>query len=315
MELRHLRYFVAVAEELHFSRAAARLSMAQPPLSQQIQQLEAELGVRLFVRAPRRVALTHAGSVFLEAARDILERTERAAEAARRADRGETGTLRVGFAGSAAFDVMPLAVRTYRERYPGVEVLLREMNTLEQVEALLGEHLDVGILWMPVSGPGLRTAVVRREPFIVALPEGHPLAAREQIAPAALAGEPFILLPRHWQSGFYDAVIAYCHAQGFSPRVVQEATEIHTIVGLVTAGLGVSLVPASVRDLRGNGVAFRPLEGDPPLAEMAVVWRRDDPSPVVRGFLAAAHALIDNSQIAGYAERSQSASDGQERAQ
>lgn len=302
MELRHLRYFVAVAEELHFGRAAVRLSIAQPPLSQQIQQLESELGVRLFVRARPRIALTDAGKAFLPAAREVLARAEAAVEAARRADRGELGALRIGFAGSAIYDMLPLMVRVYRERHPDVRVTLREMNTLEQVEALEMGMLDTGFLRMPVRSPALALEVVRREPFIVALPEGHPLAALERIPPRALADEPFILLPRHWQSGFYDEVIAFCRAQGFSPRVVQEATELHTIVGLVMAGLGVSLVPASLHHLREQGVAYRPLEGDPPVAEMALAWRRDDDSRVLAGFLATARAIIDNSQMAGYAE-------------
>ncbi|HLZ23796.1 MAG TPA: LysR family transcriptional regulator [Ktedonobacterales bacterium] len=291
MELRHLRYFVAVAEELHFGRAAIRLGMAQPPLSQQIRQLEGELGVQLLSRTRRRVELTDAGRVFLVAAHDILARAGAAIEAARRAQRGEIGALRVGFAGSAAYEVMPLMVRAYRDRYRDVDVTLREMTTLEQIDALQGDRLDVGFARMPVSNPALAVEVVRREPFLVALPEGHPLTMRDRIPARALADEPFILLPRHWQSGFYDAVIAYCHAQGFSPHVLQEATEFHTIVGLVAAGLGVSLVPAAVSNLRGRGVAYRQLEGEPPQAELAIIWRKNDISRVLGAFLAVVREL------------------------
>ncbi|HEX8034161.1 MAG TPA: LysR family transcriptional regulator [Ktedonobacterales bacterium] len=296
MELRLLRYFVAVAEELHFGRAAARLGLAQPPLSQQIRRLEAELGVVLFRRTQRHVELTDAGEVFLVEARDILERVERAAELAQRAQNGEIGSLRIGFAGSATYHALPVLVRAYRERYPQVDVTLSEMTTLDQIDALHEGRIHAGFLRLPVSDALLDFIVMRRERFIVALPESHPLAALERVPLPRLGGEPFILQPRHHGWGYYDAIIAVCHAHGFSPLVRQEAQELHTIIGLVAAGLGVSLVPASARELRGRGVAYREIEGTPPMTEMALGWRRADPSPVLRSFIAVAHELHEMMQ-------------------
>lgn len=291
MELRLLRYFVAVAEELHFGRAAARLGIAQPPLSQQIRRLEDELGVLLLRRTQRHVELTDAGEVFLAEARDILGRVERAVELAQRAQNGEIGSLRIGFAGSASYHAMPVLVRAYRERYPQVDVSLREMTTLDQIDALHEGRIHAGFLRLPVPDALLDFVVTRRERFIVALPESHPLAALERVPIARLAGEPFVLQPRHQGWGYYDTIIAACHAQGFSPLIRQEALELHTIVGLVAARLGVSLVPASARELRGTGVAYREIDGSSPVTEMALAWRRADLSPVLRSFVAVANEL------------------------
>ncbi len=298
MELRHLRYFVVVAEELHFGRAAARLHIAQPPLSQQIHQLEAELGVPLFQRTTRRVTLTDAGRLFLEDARRILAQVEQAKQSARRAQRGELGRLVVGFVGSAASDVLPILLRAYRDRYAEVEVVLREMDTAEGLAALEAGTIQAGILRPPIDDPSLACEVIRREPFVVALPKQHPLAQRAPIALPDLAGEPFILFPRRWGSGLYDNVISHCHQAGFSPRVVQEATEMSTIVGLVAAGIGISLVPASVALLRTAGVVYRALGESGLMAEMAVVWRRDEQSPVLDAFLEVARRTVSVSPAA-----------------
>lgn len=291
MELRLLRYFVAVAEELHFGRAAARLGIAQPPLSQQIRRLEAELGVLLFRRTQRHVELTDAGEIFLAEVRDILGRVARAVELAQRAQNGEVGSLRIGFAGSATYHELPVLVRAYRERYPQVDVALREMATLDQIEALHNGHIDAGFLRLPTPDQLLDFIVMRRERFIVVLPESHPLTALARVPVARLAGEPFVLQPRHRGWGYYDTIIAACHVHGFSPLIRQEAQELQTIVGLVAAGLGVSMVPASARELRGKGVAYREIDGTPPVTEMGLGWRRADPSPVLRSFLAVVREL------------------------
>jgi DNA-binding transcriptional LysR family regulator len=288
MELRHLRYFVVVAEELHFGRAAARLLIVQPSLSQQIRQLEDELGFPLFRRTKRSVELTEAGKVFLSAARDVLVQVQEAKRTAQRAYRGEVGRLVVGYASSSTYDLLPMMLRVYRERFPHVEVALRELTTHEQVRALEEEYIQVGLLRLPISAPLLNVEVVRQEPIVCVLPEEHPLAVREQIDVALLAHEPFVLQARHRGAGYYVQLMKLCLAAGFSPNVIQEVTELHAIVGLVAAGIGVSLVPLSTRNIRSQGVVYRELEGTAPMTEMAVAWRRDAHSVLVHNFLTVA---------------------------
>ena len=285
MELRHLRYFVAVAEELHFGRAAARLSIVQPSLSQQIQQLEDELGFPLLRRTKRSVELTDAGKVFLAEAQHILAQIQEAKRAAQRAYRGEVGRLVIGYTSSSTYDLLPMMLRVYRERFPHVEVVLRELTTHEQVRALEEEYIQVGLLRLPISTPLVSVEVVRQEPIVCVLPEEHPLASRERIAMPLLAHEPFVLQSRQRGAGYYVQLMKLCLASGFSPNVVQEVTELHAIVGLVAAGIGVSLVPLSTRNIRSQGVVYRELEGAATLTEMAVAWRRDAHSAVVQNFL------------------------------
>ncbi|HEY7063164.1 MAG TPA: LysR family transcriptional regulator [Chloroflexota bacterium] len=302
MELRHLRYFVAVAEELHFGRAAARLHIAQPPLSRQIQQLEAELGVALFDRGQRRVRLTDAGAVFLGEARAVLARAEQAAEAARRAARGEVGSLVIGFIGAASYSVLPAVVPAFRARLPAAELVLHEMTTAEQLDALRAGRIRAGFVRPPVAGPALAAEIILREPLVVALPAGHPLAARRRLAVAALADEPWVLFPRRLAADLYDQIMALCERAGFRPRVAQEALQMQTVARLVGAGSGVSLVPRSVQQLHGAGVAYRPLRDAPAAAvEMAIAWRRDDASALLRQFLAVARRAAVVPASAGHA--------------
>ncbi|HEU0016633.1 MAG TPA: LysR family transcriptional regulator [Longimicrobium sp.] len=284
VELRHLRYFVVVAEELHFGRAAKRLSIAQPPLSQQIARLEALVGYPLFERKPR-VALTEPGRVLLAAARRTLQSVAHGVDATRRAGRGESGTLTVGFAASAMLTALPEVFRAYRDRFPGVELRLREMSTSAQMDALGVGALDVGFLREPVPAPGVVAEPVLREPFVAALPPEHPLSAGGSLHPAALADQPFVLFPRSVAPTLYDQVIAVCRAAGFHPQQVQEAQEWLTIVSLVDAGLGVSLVPASFQRLRWGGVTYHGLEpaGDP--TTIALCRRAEEPSPVLEPFV------------------------------
>jgi DNA-binding transcriptional LysR family regulator len=284
MELRHLRYFVAVAEELHFGRAAERLQMAQPPLSQQIQSLEEELGVRLLQRTKRHVELTEAGRAFLREARQVLEQAEQAVLVARRAARGEIGLLSVGFVGSSCYGTLPPILRRFRERYPDVQITLRELTATQQVQALRHQRIHVGILRPPIEDKGLQMETIRRETLIVALPAQHPLAARSRIALRELADEPFILFPPQYGPGFYHQIMGACLEAGFSPRVVQEAIEMQTIVSLVAAEIGIALVPASLSNLQRVGVIYRPLAGETPILEIALVWRPDDPAPALARF-------------------------------
>ena len=288
MELRHLRYFVTVAEELHFGRAALRLSIVQPSLSQQIRQLEDELGFPLLYRTKRYVELTDAGKVFLVEARHVLAQVQEAKRAAQRAYRGEVGRLVIGYISSSTYDLLPVMLRVYRERFPAVDVALRELTTPEQLRALEEENIQVGLLRLPISAPLLNVEVVRREPIVCVLPEQHPLAIHERIEASLLANEPFVLQASQRGAGYYAQLMNLCLASGFSPNVIQEVTEMHTIVSLVAAGMGVSLVPLSSQNIRSQGVVYRELEGTPTLTEMAVAWRRDAHSSLVQNFLSVA---------------------------
>lgn len=286
MELRHLRYFVAVAEELHFARAAERLHISQPPLSMQIRALEEELGVRLLNRTQRHVSLTQAGSAFLEESRQILARVDQAIVAAHRAGRGEVGELAVGFISVADYNVLPRVLRDFRRRYPLVGLTLKEATTDLLIRDLVEGRIDVGFVLPPVDVPELDAVPILREPLIAVLPERHPSATRRGKLPlAALADSPFIMFPRRMASGLYDDIVTFCRSAGFSPRVEQEAIQMQTIVSLVSAELGVSLIPASLRNLQRPGVVYRPLREASPHTEIHLAWRRRDDSPPLQRFV------------------------------
>jgi len=259
--LRQLRYFVAVSEELHFGRAARRLHMTQPPLSDQIRRLEERLGVILLERDRRSVRLTDEGRFFLEEARKILGEVEGSVERLRELQRGFRGTLRIAFVGSSGFVVLPTILRHFRREYPSVKLVLLEMTTAEQQRALPEGTVDVAIGRELSGNPELVETPVARESLVVALPSDHPLARREVVALTDLAGEDFIFQPRSIGLRYHDRLLALCQGAGFSPRIVQEANLLQTHVNLVAAGLGVSLLPGSVRVLRMPGVAYRELEG------------------------------------------------------
>ena len=286
MELRLLRYFAAVAEELHFSRAAARLHMAQPPLSQQIRRLEEELGVQLLERTQRRVALTEPGRVFLASAQDILAQVDRAVVQVRRSARGETGRLTIGMLSSVAYqDSLPKVLRAYRQRFPGVSIILREMNGAEQLAALREDRIQVGFLRLPVQEPEIAATLFYREPLVAVLPAEHPLAGRRRIPLKALAGDPFIVVPRNQALGGRDLVMEACLAAGFSPRLAQEALELQSVIGFVAAGFGVSLLPRTARKLQHAGVAFVALTPPDLFIEIAAVHRVGNHSPLIASFL------------------------------
>jgi DNA-binding transcriptional LysR family regulator len=284
MELRALRYFVVLAEELHFGRAARRLAMTQPPLSQAIAGLERELGVRLFERTRRKVALTHAGTAFLDEARATLARAAQAIETARRADQGEVGRLSIGFIAATAYTFLPLVLREFSRAFPGVKLELRELTLPQQLEALGDGRVDVGLLRPPVRQAELASETLLREPFVLALPARHPLAALRRVPARRLAAEPFVLFPRQPGLVFRDLVMGFCLRHGFTPRIAQEANQTHTVVGLVSASVGVALVPASTQKIGLAGVTYRPLRERTPSSETALAWRRLDSSPVVKAF-------------------------------
>ncbi len=285
MELRHLRYFVAVAEELHFGRAAMRLRMAQPPLSQQIRQLEREIDVTLFSRTKRRVELTAAGRAFLAEARRALAQAERAVRTAQRASRGEIGHLTIGFVPSADLDVLPRVLRVWDMRFPHVDVELHPLLPGAQVDALRDGRIQVGFLRLPVDETELTIERIQREPLVAALPERHRLARHPRVRVADLKTDGMILFPRRIAPGYHDVLVGVCRRAGFTPRVVHETASIQTNLGLIAAGIGVTLLPASIRNLRRAGVVYRPLAPPVPHVEMAVAYRRGEGSPVLPAFL------------------------------
>ena len=290
MELRHLRYFLAVAEELHFHRAATRLHISQPPLSQQIRALERELGVTLLERNRRRVALTAAGEGFRGDTRAILAAVERASERARNVARGSLGTLSIGFVGSAMFSpTLPDILREFRAGRPDVDLVLRELPTLSQLQALVGGELDVGVIRGPVAAsaidPQLELMTIQRERLVAALPAEHPLAARRRLHAEDLRGETFVILARRDSPGLFASLSSAMGDAGGVPEDVLEVAEMQTIISLVAGGFGVSLVPASVGAVDRSGVAFRPIAGPTPTIELSAAWRRGTGSPVRDAFL------------------------------
>ncbi|MDH4710026.1 LysR substrate-binding domain-containing protein [Pseudomonas aeruginosa] len=288
MELRHLRYFIAVAEELHFGRAAERLGISKPPLSQQIQALEEEIGARLFERTNRRVELTDAGRLFLDESRQVLAQVDKAVLLARRAHLGELGELKIGFTSSAPFtSTIPSSIHAFRKAYPDVHLDLQEMSSRQVLKALLEESLQVGVI-RPLALPdAVHWVELFREPLVAVLRADHPLAAGSEdgLAIAALAEEPFVFFPRSYGTGLYDQVIALTRQAGFSPRIAQEASEAMTIIGLVSAGLGVSILPASFRRTRVDGVVYRTLSDPEATTAVWLVRRQNEGSPLALSFI------------------------------
>lgn len=300
MELRHLRYFIAVAEEKHVTRAAERLGIQQPPLSMQIRALEQELDVQLFRRQPRGVELTDAGLAFLDRARVILDQVERATATTRRTARGEQGRVVVGFTSSAPFHpFVPRVIRAFREASPLVSLVLEESGSSELVQGLHNEDIDAAFIRSPVADVvGLTVRPLLQEKMVVALPKGHPLAGGGQkknknaqsrtasLPLADLATETFILYKRPGGPGLYDTIITACRNAGFSPHVGQEAPRIISTLNLVAAGLGVSLVPESLRRLQMDGVVYRKLADNAHLtAPLILACRRGENAASVQRFI------------------------------
>lgn len=275
-DLRQLRYFVAVAERLHFGRAAAALHISQPPLSRAIRALEVQLGVVLLTRSRRSVELTPEGARFLDEARRIAGQLERAVSELRGMASGERGRLRVGFVSLADFGVLPGLLKAYKAAQPGIALALREMLSPDQAAALAAGELDFGLLLPPVAGAAeLEHIVVQRERFVAALPLGHRLAhGRGKLAMSALAGEAFVMVPREIAPGLYDMVTALAARAGFSLNVAQEAIQMQTVVSLVSSGLGAAIVPGSLANLGRRGVVYRELADPHPRLDLWLAWRR-----------------------------------------
>ena len=291
MELRHLRYAVAVAETLHFGRAAARLNMRQPPLSQQIRQLEEELGVRLFDRSGRQVQLTRAGELFVQDARMVLAQATHAGKVGDRLRQGEVGQLVIGVAGPADADYFVQIMRLFAHRHPQVRVVIRNMSTAEQIKAIQEERLHAGFVTPPVDHPDLCFETVLHKPIVLAVPRGHLLAARARIPLTAVATEPLILFSRAMGPGFFDAIASACRTAGFTLRVTHEVDNLQSAYGLVAAGLGVSFVPAGLQADPPKGVVLKPLAPQLPRidCELALAYRRDPGCDLVRSFVDIVH--------------------------
>jgi DNA-binding transcriptional LysR family regulator len=287
VELRHLRYFAAVAEELHFGRAAQRLHIVQPALSKQIASLEAELGLQLFHRTKRRVTITDAGRALYEDVRVILQRVDRAVETAQMTAAGQIGSLDIGFISPAMWSVLPSVLEKHHRRLPDVRFRLAELSSVAQVAALRDGTLDAGFVRMPMRDyDDVEFTVVHRERFVVTLPDRHPAARHTSLDLAELATEPFIFVPRRVEPGYYDRCIALCQAFGFSPTIVEEGTGPTAICGMVATGLGITLSPASILNAPWPGVVFRELDRAGLELELAVATRREEPSAALGGFMA-----------------------------
>jgi DNA-binding transcriptional LysR family regulator len=289
IELRQLRYFVAVAEEMHFGRAAQRLHMTQPPLSQSIQALEALLGTPLFARTSRSVTLTPAGAALLPHARQLLLDAQALPDLARRAAAGESGRLSLAFVSTADYSVLPPFLRQFRAAYPQVQIELREATSDLQLEDLAQGAIDVGLLIPPLPDrmkDELAYMPVLSEPLVLAAPATvAALRSADALPLQAVADMPLIIFPRRIAPAFHDAILGCYREAGLVPRIGQEAIQMQTIVGLVSAGMGIALVPQSVSNLKRPGVEYRPLAGRTALIETGLAWRRDNPSPVLHAFL------------------------------
>ncbi|AIR66326.1 LysR family transcriptional regulator [Cedecea neteri] len=273
IELRHLRYFIAVAEELHFGRAAARLRISQPPLSQQIQILEEQIGARLLARTNRSVNLTAAGQQFLSDARQILGQVDAAAARAARLHQGETGELRIGFTSSVPFiKAVSDSLSRFRKRYPDVHLQMREVNTREQIAPLNEGELELGLMRNTRLPDTLNWTLILREPLLAMVHRDHPLASSRSISLTQLAQEPFVFFDPHVGTGLYDDIIGLLRRYNIVPYITQEVGEAMTIIGLVSAGLGVSILPASFQRIRLSDVVWLPIDEPEAQSELWLVW-------------------------------------------
>jgi DNA-binding transcriptional LysR family regulator len=283
---RQLKSFIALAEELHFGRAAKAVNLSQPALSLQISGMEEELGVQLLIRSRRKTELTPAGKIFLQEAREVVQRLDDAITLTRRAALGQVGTLRIGFISTAAAILMPPLVKKFRERYQHVELELRNVLTRDQMSLLQERKLDVGFLRVPLPTPAeIRTRVIHREPFVLLLPANHPLAQKPALQLSECQNADFVVYTRKMAPGFHDQCMNILHRHGVTPHVVQEAAEMYTLISLVAAGLGLAIAPASIQLHQTDGVVARPILGEKSSSEIAIAWNREHTSSTTQLFL------------------------------
>jgi DNA-binding transcriptional LysR family regulator len=294
MELRHLRYFVAVARHLNYSEASRRLHVAQPAISQTVLDLEDELGIKLLLRTKRSVQLTAGGTAFLHEAEEILRRADEARRLAQRAARGEVGSLGIGFFGTAAAPFLPSLVQSYRRKFPDVELQLYELNPDQQLAAFDDGRIQLGFTrpLPPNRRAEFEEEVVYTDHLVVALAETHPLAKQKVVRLKNLAGEPFVQFHRRGAPGLFDEVIGCCRRAGFSPRIVNEPNFMATVMTLVESGLGISLIPSCVRSLNRAHIAVRPISPKSAQIPLCVAWRKSEQNPIVAAFLDNLRAAI-----------------------
>ncbi|MBI3935317.1 MAG: LysR family transcriptional regulator [Acidobacteria bacterium] len=290
IELRHLRYFLAVSEELHFGRAAKRVHISQPPLSQQIRQLEENLGVQLFYRTRRKVELTDAGRVFAGEARLILEQVEHATGLVEQANRGKLSRLVVACSPANSHMLVEI-IQAFADRHPEVRMVVKSFVTPQQVEALRNNRIDIGFITLPVEGKDLTVEPILRERHVVAMPKSHPLASRKRVTLRALASETWIIFPLYMSPGRYQLIADLCRRAGISLHVVHEVDNVHTMLELIASGFGVSLMRASLQAIRTPGVVFRELLHSP-FVETAVIYRREHDSELLRDFVEISRAAF-----------------------
>lgn len=290
-ELSQLRCFVAVAEELHFGRAARRLNLTQPPLSRQIQLLEHALEVKLFERTSRSVLLTPAGTTFLPEARRLLRLSEAAALSAKRTARGEAGQVSIGFTAVSGYDFLPRLIAGFRQAAPDIDLILREMVSAEQIEALAAGRIDIGLIRPPFSRTDLNSQCVVREPLMLAIPADHPLAEAKTVTLADLDGQPLVTYSPYEARYFYDLLATIFREADVAPQYVQHISQIHSILGLVRAGLGVALVPQAAANLRFRDVLLRPIDLGTHIVELHLAWRRSNANPSLPALLEKVPAL------------------------
>jgi len=285
VDVKRLRYFIAVAEELHFGRAAERLNIAQPALSRQIVNLESAIGATLFNRLRNQISLTRAGEILLPSAHDILTRISDAAKLTRRAAKGHTGSISIGFVGSATYSALPTILNSFRKMTPDVDLNLRAMNTAELHTNLVDRRIDAAFARPEINDPEIVNQEVLTEDLVVALPDQEPLTELDELSLSDLATRPFVLYPRNPRPSFADTIIKLCQEDGYSPKVAHETMDLQTALSLVAIGAGVSIVPASVELSQRQGVICRPLEKPVPTTTLSLAYRRDNHSPVLRSFM------------------------------
>lgn len=285
MELRHLKYFIAVAEELHFRRAADRLQMAQPPLSQQIKKLENNLEVSLFNRTQRKVELTEAGRVFLDRCYEILDLINSTTEEVRRVQSGDIGQFTLGFTGSVTFDLLPKILRLYQYYYPDVHINLKQLTTSEQIDALNEGNIHIGLLISPIESTTLELEDLRKETFLAVLPKDHRLANEgHPINPSMLKDEQFIMTAKEAGSAYYNSTISFLHKNGFSPKISLEVQELYTVVAMVASRWGIALLPESIRFLKNPEVVYKQLENSF-TTKTSIAYCKKTNSPIVESFI------------------------------
>jgi|LNAP01.1.fsa_nt_gb DNA-binding transcriptional LysR family regulator len=292
MNLRHMRYFIAVAEELSFTQAALRLHIAQPPLSQQIRQLEEELGVTLLQRTKRHVQLTDAGQIFYIHAKQILRATDVAALEAQRAERGEIGTLAVGFFEHMSYTLLPPIYRAFCERFPDVEVVLRWFPVVDQADALLRGDVDIAFMRPTSQFDGISTETLLTEPFVLAIPEHHPLASQDSVSLSQCATERFVLYAPKLAPDFHTMIYRLCAEAGFTPNAALEVGQIYACLGLVSSGVGLALVPSSVQRIHLEHLTYRPIQGQTSLVKVMLGWRSSNTSPLLQSFIDTAKEVM-----------------------